>query len=263
MKIATFNINSINARVPILTKWLGQSQPDVVLLQEIKCEFNAFPFFEISSLGYDVHMLGQKSYNGVAILSKSKIKNVVENLPQFPDAQARYLQADVTVDGKDVTVASIYLPNGNPPLNAPDDTQKFLYKLQWMDALYQQAQALLQSGKRIVLGGDFNTILTDNDVYDPEEFRNNALFRPEVRRRFEALKFLGYTDAFRALYPLENGYSFWDYTSAALQLDKGMRIDYFLLSPLAADELTDCFVDKEPRKMDKPSDHTPLVAQFK
>ncbi len=262
MKIATFNINSINARIANLLAWLKEQAPDVVLLQEIKCEYNAFPFLELASVGYEAKVLGQKSYNGVAILSRYKISEVVENLPQFPDEQARYLEADVDINGEKIRVASVYLPNGNPPVNAPRDDAKFLYKLDWMDALYLRAKTLLQNYDKVLLGGDFNTILRDDDVYNPEAFRQNALFRKEVRDRFHALEYLGYGDAFRLLHPTQNGYSFWDYGAKSFELDWGMRIDYLLVSPLLADCLEGCFVDKAPRALEKPSDHTPLIATF-
>ena len=263
MKIATYNVNSVNARLENLSAWLNATQPDIVLLQEIKSEFNAFPFFDIQMLGYDAKILGQKSYNGVAILSKHKIKIIHEGLPNFVDENARYLEADVDVGGRNVRVASIYMPNGNPPYNAPDDTTKFEYKLRWMDAFLAHAQSLLEENKTVVLGGDFNVIFTDADVYNPELFRKNALMRPETRERFRALLYQGWFDAFRTLHPQDVGYTFWDYSGNALTADYGMRIDYLMLSPKAADMLNFCQVDKSPRTGVKPSDHTALVAELK
>ena len=263
MKIATYNVNSVNARIENLTDWLSKEQPDIVLLQEIKTEFNAFPFFDLQAVGYEAKILGQKSYNGVAILSRHKIKIIVEGLPEFKDENARYLEADVEVDGTVFRVASIYLPNGNPPYNNPDDDSKWIYKLNWMEAFYRHAKELAELRMPVVLGGDFNVILTDNDVYNPEEFRNNALFRPEVIQRLRAFAYLGYYDAFRALHPKDNGYTFWDYAGAALQNDTGMRIDYLWLNSYAVDRLESCEVDKAPRISGKPSDHTVLKAVFK
>jgi len=263
MKIATYNVNSINARIENLSEWLAKEQPDVVLLQEIKCEFNSFPFFELQLGGYEAKILGQKSYNGVAILSKTKIRVEVENLPDFEDENARYLEADVKVDGVEYRVASVYLPNGNPPYNNPDDDSKFAYKLKWMGAFYQRAKKLLEMQKPVILGGDFNVILTDNDVYNPDEFRNNALFRPEVVRRLRAMEYLGYYDAFRSLHKQETGYTFWDYAGGALQNDMGMRIDYLWLNAYALDRLIDIEVDKSVRLMAKPSDHTVLKAELR
>lgn len=263
MKIATYNVNSINARIDNLISWLKKEQPDIVLLQEIKTEFNTFPFFDLQTLGYEAKILGQKSYNGVAILSKYKLEIRAENLPDFEDEQARYLEAKSVVDGMEYIVASVYLPNGNPPYNDMNDDSKYIYKLNWMKALYKRASELLELRKPVVLGGDFNVILRDDDVYNPDEFRNNALFRIEARKRLRALQYLGYYDAFRCLHPTKNGYTFWDYAGGALQNDMGMRIDYLWLSPQAADMLVNCEVDKTPRISIKPSDHTVLKAELK
>lgn len=264
MKIATFNVNSINARMENLLPWLEKVKPDIVLLQEIKSEDSSFPYFDLKLQGYEAKILGQKSYNGVAILSPHKIKIIEEGLPDFADENARYLEALVNVKGEDFRVASIYLPNGNPPYNDPDDTSKFTYKLKWMEALFQHTLELIHKPEPVILGGDLNVIMTDNDVYNPELFRNNALFRPEVISRLKAIEYQGWTDAFRALYPLPlNGYTYWDYAGGAFQNDTGMRIDYLFLSPKAADRLISCEVDKHPRGQSKPSDHTALVAELR
>ena len=263
MKIATYNVNSINARIENLAKWLKAENPDIVLLQEIKAEFNSFPFFDLQVCGYEAKILGQKSYNGVAILAKNKINVICENLPDLEDENSRYIEADVVVDDVEYRVASIYLPNGNPPYNNPDDDSKWKYKLNWMSAFYQKAKALLDLNKPVVLGGDFNVILTDDDVYNPEEFRENALFRPEVVQRLKALEYLGYYDAFRAIHVKENGYTFWDYAGAAYKNDMGMRIDYLWLNSYAMDKLQTIEVDKSPRSDTKPSDHTVLKAVLK
>ena len=271
MKVATFNINSINARIDIFSEWLRKEQPDIVLLQEIKCEFNAFPFFEIQTLGYDAKVLGQKSYNGVAILSKHKMKIEQENLPDFTDDSARYLEALVSINGKKIKVASLYLPNGNPPYNDSSDTSKFTYKLEWMDAFSRHLKALLHSEYPVILGGDFNIIMTDNDVYNPELFRGTALYRPEVIERLRAIEYSGWYDAFRLAQmrggalsggAVDNGYTYWDYAGGAFSADLGLRIDYLLLSPKAADRLDKCWVDKSLRRSSKPSDHTALIGEF-
>lgn len=263
MKIATYNVNSINARLENLTNWLNREQPDIVLLQEIKTEFNAFPFFELQIAGYEAKILGQKSYNGVAILSKRKIKIITEGLPEFEDENSRYLEADVEVEGVVYRVASVYLPNGNPPYNNPDDESKWVYKLNWMNAFYKHAEKLSELRQPVILGGDFNVILTDNDVYNPEEFRKDALFRPEVIQRLRAVAYLGYYDAYRVLHPDDSGYTFWEYAGAALQNDMGMRIDYLWLNAYAVDCLESCEVDKSARSAPKPSDHTVLKAVLK
>ena len=243
MKIATYNINSINARLENLMSFLAREQPDIMLLQEIKTEFNAFPFFDLQTIGYEAKILGQKSYNGVAVLSRHKIKVTAEGLPEL--------------------TVSVYLPNGNPPYNDSDDTSKWIYKLQWMEIFYKHAQRLLERRQPIILGGDFNVILTDADVYDPKLFKNNALFRPEVISRLKAFEYLGYYDAFRVKHPTDNGYTFWDYSGASLQQDNGMRIDYLWLNSYAVDRLETVEVDKSPRLAAKPSDHTVLKAVLK
>ncbi len=263
MIVATYNVNSINARLENLLTWLNAVQPDIVLLQEIKCEYDAFPFFELQVAGYTARVLGQKSYNGVAILSRHKIRVVQEGLPGMEDENSRYLEADVIIDDVTYRVASIYLPNGNPPYNNPDDESKFTYKLRWMEAFYKRAETLLALRQPVVLGGDFNVILTENDVYDVEVFKNNALYREEVKQRLTAVMYLGYYDAFKTLHPHKNDYTYWDYAGAAVQNDLGMRIDYLLLSPDAVDRLQTCDVDKSPRLGEKPSDHTVLKAELR
>lgn len=263
MKIATFNINSINAHIDNLTSFLQHEQPDILLLQEIKSEFNTFPFFELQTLGYDAKIVGQKSYNGVAVISRHKIKITQESLPEFDRDNARYIEADIAINNQVYRVASIYLPNGNPPYNNPDDTSKFDYKLQWMQHFYNHAAFLLNLQQPVILGGDFNVIMEPQDVYDSEAFKNNALFRPEVRQRLRAFSLLGYFDSFRTLHPNDNGYTFWDYSGAALQNDLGMRIDYLFMNSYAFDKLINAEVNKTPRLQPKPSDHTVLQAILK
>lgn len=262
MIVSTFNINSVNAHLDNFIDWLNKTSPDIVLLQEIKCEFNAFPFFEINSAGYNVKILGQKSYNGVAILSKQKITVLNEGLPDFEDENARYLEALIQINNKKIVISSVYMPNGNPPYNNPDDTSKFEYKLKFMDAFYKHAQKLIINYENVILGGDFNVILTPDDVYNPEMFINNALYKESVKQRLRALLYNGFYDAFRMLKPSDIGYTYWDYAAKAFEQDLGLRIDYLLLSSQLADKLKDCYVDKYPRLKDKPSDHTPLTAEF-
>lgn len=262
MKISTFNVNSINARMENLSAWLKAEQPDIVLLQELKCEEAAFPFLEISALGYNAVMLGEKSYNGVAILSRRKIKVIHEGLPGFKDEHARYIEAEVDVKGQKYRVASVYLPNGNPPYNNSKDESKFVYKLAFMDALYNHAEKLLESGENVILGGDFNVIMSAMDVYDEKAFIGNALYRPEVISRLKSILYLGYYDAYRMLYPDHVGYTYWDYAGNAFVSDSGLRIDYLLLSPSVADKLVSVAIDKNPRRGTRPSDHTPLIAEI-
>ncbi len=248
--IATWNVNSIKARLPNVLLWLKDFQPDVVLLQEVKSLEENFPRLEIEALGYHIAAVGQKSYNGVAILSKAPLDDLLTRLPgDESDQQARYLEA--TTFG--LRVASIYLPNGNPV-----DSEKYPYKLAWMDRLVSHARGLLESEAPVVLGGDYNVCPTDDDVYDPVGFAEDALCQPESRRRFRALCHLGYSEAFHALHPLPHRYSFWDYQRGAWQKDNGLRIDHLLLSPQAADRLDAVEIDRGPRGREKASDHTPV-----
>ncbi len=259
MKIATWNVNSIRARLPRVLEWLDGAKPDVALLQEIKTVDEGFPRLEIEELGYNVAVAGQKTYNGVAILSKFPIEDVTATLPGDPgDDQARYLEAVTGSDGLLVRVASIYLPNGNPV-----DSEKFPYKLRWMERLCDHVRGLLNFEEAFVLGGDYNVAPGDEDIYDPERWADDALCRPETRQRFRALMFLGLTDAFRALHPEAGRYTYWDYQGGAWQKDFGLRIDHLLLSPQAADMLTASEIDREPRKKERPSDHTPIWCELK
>lgn len=223
MKIATWNVNSINARIPRVTEWLSEASPDVALLQELKCVDEKFPRTEIEDLGYNIVTHGQKSYNGVAILSKHPIEDVMIGLPgDDSDEQARYIEATINT----VRVASIYLPNGNPYPG-----EKFDYKIGWMDRLIERAKYLLTLEEDFVLAGDYNVCPKDEDCYDIVRFANDALVQPELRDRFYTLLNLGLTDAFRAFTPSGRNYTYWDYQAGAWQKDNGVRIDHLLLSP--------------------------------
>ncbi|MDF1792996.1 MAG: exodeoxyribonuclease III [Thalassobaculaceae bacterium] len=250
MKIATWNVNSIKARLPNVLEWLKSAEPDVVLMQEIKTVDDGFPRREIEDRGYSCAVHGPKSYTGVASLSRRGLENVSAGLPgDDSDEQARYLEA--TVDG--VRVATIYLPNGNPT-----DTEKFPYKLGWMARLKERASALLADERPVVLGGDYNVIPTDDDVHDPIAWQGDALIRPETRAAFRQILWLGYTDAYRSKDPTPHKYSFWDYQGGAWPKDHGVRIDHLLLSPQAADRLESAGIDTKPRGREKASDHTPV-----
>ena len=261
MRIATWNVNSVKARLPNVLAWLASAQPDVLLLQEIKCETPNFPVLEFEAAGYRVHALGQKSYNGVAILSRHPMTEVLEHLPEAgDDTQARYLEA--TIMG--VRIASIYLPNGNPLIDEKGSSAKYDYKLAWLARLQRHAATLLRNEQPVVLGGDFNVIPAAPDVYNPAGWENDALFHPRTRSAWRRLLSLGYTEAFRALHPNQaQAYSFWDYQAGAWPQDHGIRIDHFLLSPEAADRLVSCAIDREPRGRDKASDHTPVVLELR
>ena len=254
IKIATWNVNSVKVRIPHLAEWVKQALPDIVLLQELKVIEEQFPRMTIEELGYNLAIVGQKTYNGVAILSKMPIEVEQISLPGDPsDEQARYVEA---VIGK-LRIASLYLPNGNPV-----STEKFSYKLQWLDRLIQHTHSLLAYEEPLVLGGDFNVCPSDDDVYDPEGFANDALCRPESRARFRTLSHLGLTDAVRAFHPQPHVYSYWDYQAGRWNRDEGLRIDHLLLSPQAADHLVSSGIDRGPRKMEKPSDHTPVWCEL-
>lgn len=256
LTIATLNVNSIKARLANLLAWLEAARPDVVGLQETKCLDEAFPREPIAELGYNVATLGQKTYNGVAVLSRPRIEEVNPGLPGDPsDTQARYLE--VVAGG--VRMASIYAPNGNPV-----GSDKFAYKLAWLERLKAHAAALLELGEPVILAGDFNIIPEPRDCHDPAAWAADALFQPESRRAFRALCHQGWVDAFRALHPDERAaYTFWDYQGGAFQLDHGVRIDHILLSPAAADRLEAAWIDKEPRRQPKASDHTPVLCRLR
>jgi len=258
MKIATFNVNSIKARVDTVLTWFKQAQPDVACLQELKCETNAFPAFEFEALGYNCAVVGQKTYNGVALISKHKIEDLRVGLPgDDGDDHARYIEGTIVTNEGAVRVASIYAPNGNPV-----DTDKYPYKLKFMDRLIAHAEKLLEDEEPLVLAGDYNIIPTADDVYDASVWANDALFKLETRRKLRHLTNLGFTDAFRAVNANPFQYTFWDYQAGAWQKDRGIRIDHLMLSPQAADKLKTCAIDKHTRAWDKPSDHVPIWCEL-
>ena len=254
IRVATWNVNSVRQRLDHLLGWLRESAPDVVCLQEIKCLDEAFPCAEIEALGYNVATVGQKGFNGVAILSKRPMEIAERALPgDADDPQARYLEAVVSTATGALRVASIYLPNGNPV-----GTDKYPYKLSWMDRLHRHAEALLAFEEPLVLAGDYNVLPEAGDVYDAAAWTEDALFRPETRARFRALLGLGFTEALRATTDEAGLYTFWDYQAGAWQKNRGLRIDHLLLSPQAADRLMGCAIDKGLRGQDRPSDHVPI-----
>ncbi len=253
MKIATFNINGIKARIETLPRWLDEAQPDVALLQEIKSVDEAFPREIFEERGYQVETHGMKSFNGVAILSKLPLEDVARGLPgDDSDEQARYIEATVMGDTP-VRVCGLYLPNGNP---CPGP--KYDYKLAWMERLYARAKELMATEEPFLMAGDYNIIPQDEDAAKPEDWQEDALARPESRAAYRRLLNLGFTEAFRARNQMPGMYSFWDYQAGAWNRNNGIRIDHFLLSPQCADLLQDCQIDKEERGRSKPSDHVPV-----
>jgi exodeoxyribonuclease-3 len=250
MKIATFNVNGVNGRLPVLLRWLAEASPDIVCLQELKAPQEKFPIAAIKKAGYGAIWHGQKSWNGVAILARG-IDPVERRrgLPGDPeDIHSRYIEAAIG----ELVIGCLYLPNGNP---APGP--KFDYKLSWFDRLTKYSKKLLASKAPVILAGDYNVMPTDLDVYKPERWITDALFRPEVRKAFARLTAQGWTDAIRTLHPDERIYTFWDYFRNAWARDAGLRIDHLLLSPAVAGKLVDAGVDRQVRGWEKASDHAP------
>ena len=257
MRIATWNVNSVNARLENVLAWFEQARPDVAALQEIKCIDEKFPAEAFERLGYNVAVHGQKAYNGVALLSKTPLEDVRRGLPEVPgDDHARYIEA-LTGGATPVRVGGIYLPNGNPI-----GTEKFTYKLNWMARLREHASNLLRLEERLVLLGDYNVIPGPEDADKPEGWLGDALFQPESRAAWRALKNLGLTDAYEQADGAPGGYTFWDYQAGAWQRNHGIRIDHALLSPQAADVLASVTIHRDVRDTEKPSDHVPVVIEL-
>ncbi|MCH9845522.1 MAG: exodeoxyribonuclease III [Alphaproteobacteria bacterium] len=270
MLIVAFNVNSIRARLDGFLTWWDQHQPDIVLLQEIKCVGEEFPRQEFEKRGLHLLINGQKSYNGVAIISKVAGEFLCDKLPNYADDegidggdddQARYIEARFG----DLTVASIYLPNGNPIQDeAGNVSKKFIYKLKWMQRLQKMIAERLQANRqaKIILGGDFNICREQSDMYQWQDFTDDAVYQPDARTLFYQLLGLGMVDCWRSLHPDETGYSYWDLRKGRWQKDEGIRIDYFLASPKMADCLKDCYIDKKMRGSEKPSDHAPIFVEL-
>ena len=258
MRIATWNVNSINARLENVLAWFEEASPDVAVLQEIKCVDEKFPAEAFERLGYNIEVHGQKTYNGVAMLSKRPLEDVRKGLPDGDgDDHARYIEAVVSGETP-VRVVGIYLPNGNPI-----GTEKFAYKLAWMDRLRRHATQLLTYEEPLVIAGDYNVIPEPEDADKPEGWLGDALFQPESRAAFRALKNLGLTDAYMAADGSPGGYTFWDYQAGAWPRNHGIRIDHALLSPQAADRLVRLDIHRDVRGTEKPSDHVPVVVELK
>ncbi len=259
MKVATFNINGIKARINALPDWLDEAEADVVLLQEIKSVDEAFPREIFEDRGYTVETHGQKGFNGVAILSKLPLEDVTRGLPgDESDEQARWIEATVIGDQTAVRVCGLYLPNGNP-VPGP----KYDYKLAWMERMQVRAAELLALEEPFLMAGDYNVIPQDEDAKRPEAWQEDALARPETRAAYRRLLNMGFTEAFRARTQGPGHYSFWDYQAGAWNKDDGIRIDHFLLSPATADMLEDCQIDREIRAREKPSDHVPVWVRLR
>lgn len=258
MKIVTWNVNSINARLQHVLRFLEAEKPDIVLLQEIKCMDDAFPAMEIEERGYSIATHGQKTYNGVAILSKHPLEDITRGLPgDDEDTQARYIEAVISIPGAALRVASIYVPNGQSP-----DSDKFPYKLKFLERLRAHAATLLAYEEMLVWGGDYNVAPFPADVYDPDKLDGTTCYHPAERALLRALMHDGLYDAYRLKHPESQEYSWWDYRANSFAADKGYRIDHHLLSPQAADKLVNCTILKDYRAEEKASDHAPVVVEL-
>ena len=258
MKIATWNVNSVRSRLEHLTSWLKSDAPDIVLLQEIKVTNEVFPAMEIEELGYNIALNGQKTYNGVAILSKLPLDDIKTTLPgEESDQEARYIEGVASGKGFALRVASIYVPNGQSP-----DSDKFQYKLRFLERLRVYTQSLLTLEEMLVMGGDYNVAPEALDVYDPKSLDGTVCFHPLERKALRAVQYNGLYDAFRTLYPEKQAFTWWDYRGNGFDSGRGMRIDHLMLSPKAMDKLTRCEVGYTLREKDKPSDHAPVIGAF-
>jgi len=258
ISITSFNVNSIKARLQNVLTWVDETKPDILLLQELKCMDDTFPAMEFEERGYNLAIHGQKTYNGVAILSKFPLDDVVRGLAgEDADEQARYIEAVVSIPGGALRVASAYVPNGQEV-----GSDKFAYKLRFYDRLYTHWQSRLMHDEIAILGGDFNCAPAPIDVYDPAALDGSVCYHPDERAKLRALFHLGLADAFRLKHPDKHQFSWWDYRAGGFERGHGLRIDHLLLSAQAADKLDDCWIDENPRRQEKPSDHAPVVCRI-
>ena len=257
MIIASWNVNSVRARIDNIKDYLQKFSPDIVMMQEIKTQDENFPYDDFSALDYESHVFGQKSYNGVAIISKHKLENIRTDLIKDKLKQSRIISAEVKYKKKDMQIINIYTPNGNPV-----DTEKYTYKKEWLDSLIKQLKTLSKKNENIILGGDFNIIPSEEDVYNVKNFEDDALYRLEIRKKFREMINLGFHDAYRHIHSDKEGYTFWDYMRGAWQKNNGMRIDHFLVSNSLLDIVKNVNINKDPRGKEKPSDHTPIEIEL-
>ena len=257
MKITSWNVNSVRARISNISNYLKISKPDILMIQEIKTEEKNFPFNDFKILGYDSYVFGQKSYNGVAFLSKTTINNI--NLQFFKDRnlQSRIIVGDFKIDSKIIKLINIYAPNGNPI-----NTDKYTYKKYWFESFIKKVKKTFEENKNIIIAGDFNVIPEKIDVYDFKKYENDALFKLEIRKKFRELINLGFHDVYRFFNKDKQEYTFWDYMAGAWQKNHGMRIDHFLVSNNLLDNVKNIVIDKKPRSKFKPSDHTPIELEL-
>jgi exodeoxyribonuclease-3 len=253
MLISSWNVNSVRARIENIKSYLLKYKPDILLMQEIKTEDLNFPYDDFSSMDYVSHVYGQKSYNGVAIISKHKLTNIKTDLIKDKLKQSRIISAELTYQKKIIQLINIYTPNGNPV-----DTEKYEYKKDWLDNLVKQLKSMLKKNPNIILGGDFNIIPAAEDVYNVKSFEDDALYRLEIRKKLREMINLGFNDVYRHFHDDKEGYTFWDYMRGAWQKNNGMRIDHFLVSNSMIDKIKSININKDPRGREKPSDHTPI-----
>ena len=253
MIISSWNVNSVRARIENIKSYLLKYKPDILMMQEIKTEDINFPYDEFSSMDYESHVFGQKSYNGVAIISKHKLKIIRTDLIKDKLKQSRIISAEVEFKKKVIQLINIYTPNGNPV-----DTEKYDYKKNWLDSLIKQLKNLSKKNENIILAGDFNIIPSAEDVYNVKSFEDDALYRLEIRKKLREMINLGFSDVYRHFNEDKEGYTFWDYMRGAWQKNNGMRIDHFLASSSILDHIKSVNINKDPRGREKPSDHTPI-----
>ena len=253
MIISSWNVNSVRARIENIKSYLLKYKPDILMMQEIKTEDLNFPYDDFSSMDYESHVFGQKSYNGVAIISKGKLKNIRKDLIKDKLKQSRIISAEMEYKKKNIQLINIYTPNGNPV-----DTEKYDYKKKWLNDLIKQLKNLSKKNQNIILAGDFNIIPSAEDVYNPKSFEDDALFRLEIRKKLREIINLGFNDVYRHFNETKEGYTFWDYMRGAWQKNNGMRIDHFLVSNSLINNIKSININKNPRGQEKPSDHTPI-----
>jgi len=257
MKISSWNVNSVRARMENIKEYLKKLSPDIMMVQEIKTPDETYPYEDIKSLKYENYVFGQKSYNRVANISKKKMNNIQNDIFKDKNKQSRIISAELKHKNKNINLINIYTPNGNPV-----DTEKYDYKLYWLDNLIKKIKSLSKQNENIIIGGDFNIIPSEEDVHNPKNYENDALFRLEIRKKLRELVNLGFHDAYRYVHPEKEGYTFWDYTSGAWQKNNGMRIDHFLVSSSLINLIKDVKINKFPRGRQKPSDHTPIEIEL-
>jgi len=257
MILSSWNVNSVRARIENIKEYIKKFSPDIIMIQEIKTPNETYPYDDVKALKYENYVYGQKSYNGVAIISKKKLNNIQTDIFKDKNKQSRIISAELKNKNKVINLINIYTPNGNPV-----DTEKYDYKLYWLDNLIKKIKSLSKQNENIIIGGDFNIIPSAEDVHNPKNYENDALFRLEIRKKLRELVNLGFHDAYRYIHPEKEGYTFWDYTSGAWQKNNGMRIDHFLVSSSLINIIKDVKINKFPRGRQKPSDHTPIEIEL-